>query len=480
MKKTGNVIYIVVCLLFCALPFIGMTFYKTDTTTENKTLASFPDWEKDGKWNAAYFDELSAYFKDHFAFRQELVSADAEIQSKVFQVSNVDTVMVGTEDWLYYTDTLDDYLGQNTMTNRQVFNTVNNIRLLQQYVEEQGAKFVLTVAPNKNSLYGENMPYYAKNRIRDTNNMDLLTPKFIKEEISYVDLFTAFEEQNEILYLKRDSHWNNKGAILAYDTILDQLMIEHETFENVEIIREKTEYGDLNKMLYPLTAKPEWNYYPQDAKQWFYVSKEEDVEAAWIETECEEGNGSLLMFRDSFGNTLLPLMAQQFGKAYFSKGTPYQIADYMEQYQPELVLVEKVERNIDEYMLEPPIMRGPAADISLDDVVENIKKDSVSVNIAECMENTDYMVISGEIDASLVDAKGRIYVGIWEEGDATLGMCYEAFTVTTENSDYGYKLYLPKEDLISFGIMTGDMVRVDILVRNDDTTKLIGTQTVTP
>lgn len=480
MKKTGNIIYIVVCLLFCALPLVGMTFYKTDTTTENKTLAAFPKWEKNGKWNSDYFDELSAYFNDHFAFRQELVSVDAEIQSKVFQVSNVDTVMVGTDGWLYYTDTLDDYLGQNIMSDRQVFNTVNNIRLLQQYVEEQGAKFVLTVAPNKNSLYRGNMPYYAQSKVSDTNNMDLLSPQLLQEEISYVDLFKVFEDYNETLYLKRDSHWNNKGAILAYDTLLDQLMIEHETFEDVKIIREKTEYGDLNKMLYPLTAKAEWNYYPQYTKEWSYVSEEENVEAAWIETECEEGTGSLLMFRDSFGNTLLPLMAQQFQKAYFSKGTPYQIADYMEQYQPELVIVEKVERNMDEYMLEPPIMRGPEIDILPDDAVENIKKNSVSVNIAECMEDTDYMVISGEIDASLVDRDGPIYVGVLEDGASASEVYYEAFTVTTETSDYGYRLYLPKEDMISLGIMTGDAVRIDIIVGNDDKIELVGQQTVTP
>ena len=70
MKKTGNVIYIVICLVICVLPFAGMTVYKTNTTTENKTLAAFPDWQKDGRWNRSYFDELSAYFEDHFAFRQ--------------------------------------------------------------------------------------------------------------------------------------------------------------------------------------------------------------------------------------------------------------------------------------------------------------------------------------------------------------------------------------------------------------------------
>ena len=57
---------------------------------------------------------------------------DALIQSRVFSVSNVDTVMKGTDGWLYYTDTLDDYLGTNLMNRRQVFNVANNLSLLQQ------------------------------------------------------------------------------------------------------------------------------------------------------------------------------------------------------------------------------------------------------------------------------------------------------------------------------------------------------------
>ena len=318
MKKAGNIIYIGICLIFCVLPFAGMTIYRTDTTTENKTLAAFPELKKEGSVNLEYFDELSMYFEDHFAFRQELVSADAVIQSKIFQVSNVDTVMAGTEGWLFYTDTLDDYLGQNTMTDRQIFNTVHNIALLQQYVIEKGADFLFAIAPNKNSLYEEHMPYYADYKVSSVRNIDMLKPKFAEAEISYVDLFEPFEKEEEILYLKRDSHWNNKGAVLAYDTILDSLMMEHETYETVKAVREKKEYGDLNKMLYPLTAKPEWNYYYQYDNQWSYVSDNKDVEAAWIETQCSKGKGSLLMFRDSFGNTLLPLMAAQFEKDCFS------------------------------------------------------------------------------------------------------------------------------------------------------------------
>lgn len=473
MRKTGNITYIAICLIFCVIPFAGMLFYRTDTTTENKTLAALPQPEKDGKLNVDFFDECSEYFEDHFAFRQEFVTADAEILSKVFGVSNVDTVMAGTDGWLYYTDTLDDYLGQNVMTKRQAFNTVHNLLLLQNFVTEQGADFVFTVAPNKNSLYGENMPYYAKYKAGDVKNIDLIVPGLYDMGVSYVDLFKGFKDSKEKLYLKRDSHWNNKGAVLVYDTILDYLEMEHETYDTVKAVREEREYGDLNKMMYPLSARPEWNYYYRYDNTWEYTSDENNVEAAWIKTYSPSGKGSLLMFRDSFGNTLLPLMAEHFGEASFSKGVPYHIAEYMKQCDPELVIAEKVERNLDEFMTMPPVMPGP--EVSLENVAASGKM-TASVEMKESMDDVNYWIFSGVVGDSGIDPDSLIYVQL-TAGDST--KVYEAFTTTTEESDYGYQLYLPKEELQAEGIAERDSVVVGIIAEKQDILQIIGTKEIT-
>lgn len=475
MKNTSNIIYIVICLLICILPFAGMTVYKTDKTTENKTLAEFPKWSKEDKFNTDYFDELSAYFEDHFAFRQELVSLDAEIQSKIFKVSNVDTVMIGTDGWLYYTDTLKDYLGTDTMNERQVFNTVHNLLLMQQYVIEHGADFVFTVAPNKNSLYGEHMPYYASNKASDVKNIELLKPRFSEMGILYADLFEAFEREEEILYLKRDSHWNNKGAVLAYNTIFDSLMAEHDTYETRKVTRKKTEYGDLNKMLYPLTAIPEWNYYYEDKEQWKYVSEEQNVEAAFIETQNQKGNGTLLMFRDSFGNTLLPLMAEQFNKAAFSKTAAYPIAEYMKAYNPNLVIVEKVERNLDEYMQSPPIMPGP--EVAMEYISEKNENHSASIEMNECTEDSSFWAFSGEIDKHIMTTDTKIYVRL---SNGTISKCYEAFTTKTDNSDYGYLLYQSKEELQTIGLINKEPITADIIIENDNCLQIVETKKIIP
>lgn len=251
MKKIGNRLFVAACLLLCLIPFAGMTIAPTHTTTENRRLVSFPEIKKEGKWNREWLGEAGAYFEDHFAFRPYFVTADSEIMGKVFGVSNMDTVIDGKNGWLYYAATRADYLGEDTLSERGAYNVLHNLSLLQRYVEGSGAKFLFTVAPNKNSLYGEYMPYYAGRKVSDRKNIELLEPGFEKEGVLYADLFAVFEDQTETLYLKRDSHWNQKGAVLAYNTMLDSLGREHDNYETVPSIRTKTEYGDLNRMLYP-------------------------------------------------------------------------------------------------------------------------------------------------------------------------------------------------------------------------------------
>ena len=60
-------------------------------------------------------------------------------------------------------------------------------------------------------------------------NIEKLEQEIQNMQIPYADLYEVFSEQREILYLKKDSHWNEKGAVLAYNTILDELEHEQET-----------------------------------------------------------------------------------------------------------------------------------------------------------------------------------------------------------------------------------------------------------
>ncbi|MCD7741712.1 MAG: hypothetical protein LUI06_05870 [Ruminococcus sp.] len=449
-RKILQIIYIAAFLIICLIPFAGMSLWSTQESTENKTLAAFPSLFVDGSLNLSYFDELSDYFEDHFAFRNELVDADAQIMSRVFNESNESTVIKGSEGWLYYSSTLDDYLGTNLMSERSLKNAAHNLAITSDYVEAQGSQLLVTVPPNKNSLYGENMPYYYSQIVSEQSNIDALSELLDVNEVSYLDLFSLFEQQSEVLYLKRDSHWNNKGALMAYNAIMDSLGYDHETYDTAIVERAETEIGDLNKMLYPVSSEPEWNYFYQYDTDYTYLTPTESVGDAWIITQNEAQEGTLLMYRDSFGNTLIPFLSNSFNTAYYSKGLPYMLGSHMSSYNPDAVVIECVERNISNFAIYPPILQSLEADIDVSSLSDAESSDT-TLDFSQSENDMRYYMISGVAEESLCDTDTVFYIELEYENEVRF---YEAFDKTTDDTDYGFVFYLEEQyadELISKG-----------------------------
>lgn len=90
--------------------------FKTDVSVEQRQVQIFPSIKTGGKLNVKFFDQLNDYFSDNFAFRQNLIEADAIIKKNVFRQSGNEKVIVGSKGYLFFSETLDDYLGQNTLS----------------------------------------------------------------------------------------------------------------------------------------------------------------------------------------------------------------------------------------------------------------------------------------------------------------------------------------------------------------------------
>lgn len=419
-------------MVLCLIPSVGMLFFPTTQTTENKAMAPAPKlMTEDGTVNRAFFQDFERYFNEHIALRNPLVSADAKIQTTLFQESNVSGVISGTDGWLYYSSTLDDYLGLNLMTERELYNLAHNFSVVQDYVEDRDMDFVLTIPPNKNTLYGENMPYYKASVVNTDHNAVLLSPYLFQLGVNYLDLFTMFESQDETLYLKRDSHWNNKGACMAYNGIMDALAIPYEDYSAAEPALVKNENGDLNKMLYSFYGPLEENYdyaLPQD---YVYANEVKSVEDGWIITENENQTGKLLMFRDSFGNTLIPFFSNAFGAAYYSKGEPNMLETYVELYDPDCVVIQKVERNIRDYLDNPPILTAPEAQLPLNFTIASTE---TTLQLEESRNAMNYYKLSGILDESRMETESQVLVCV-------NGTTYRAY----HTGDTGFCLYLKKE-----------------------------------
>ncbi len=438
--KRVKIIFISVFLLICLIPSLGLVVGGNEESSENRELAEFPSITTESGVNMSYLSELGDWFEDHFAFRNEMVTGYSLISGKVFGTSAKDSVIVGTDGWLYYTDSLSDYQGTDLMTDRQLFDAAHTLAMIQEYALENGVDFVFTIAPNKASLYGDNMPYYYSSFRSDENNLSRFMPWLEAEGVNYVDLYGIFEDREEVLYHARDSHWNNKGAALAAGELLDAFEIPHRDYENVSYTVRKDYSGDLDEMLYPSAVTLEDEIYFEPEPEFSYVEEVESNYDAKISTSSE-ADGSLVMYRDSFCNALLPFLAESFGEAYFSRGVPYQLASDLAGCNATALIIERAERFIPELAENPPVMAGLLVlDGSGDDLTYTDQISGLTLT-----EQGAYTKIAGILEEGSYRVDSRIYIRINDL------LTYEAFPVSIENNSEGFVLYVPTSVLYEEG-----------------------------
>lgn len=464
MQKRLAALFVALCLLLCAVPSVGMAFRPTTEPIGNERTTALPALKtQDGTLNLRFFPELGDWFEKHFAFRSELMTADAAIEAGVFSVSNVDSVIVGTDGWLYYASTLNDYLGRNQLTDAQIDGVFHNLGLIRDYAAENGADFLFTVAPNKNTLYPEHMPYYTRAAVSDVHNRDRLNAALAESDIAYVNLFDLFAEQNETLYLKQDSHWNNKGALLVYNEITAALGKAHPDYADVQATRKKDFEGDLAAMLYPASHAKEFNY--DYGAQAAYTTAAASVEEPFITTENPDAGGTLYMYRDSFGNSLLPFFASAYGRATFTKSFPMVLSNDLPAASADVFVMELVERNIDWLLKTPPVLSAPQRDLT----VPAQCGESTAVTAKICPYSSEYVEISGNLRYD--KQEGSICVALTGADGKTAA--YECYAALDADGNDGYLAYVP-----AAAYPAGTPLTVTVLSANGAACTVRGSQTV--
>lgn len=352
-KRFSSLLFVGAFLALCLLPTAGLLLWGASETVANEPPAAAPSFQKwDGSFNPDVLSDLADWLGQRFALRQEAITLWARLNAKVFRTSVTDSVLLGKNGWLYYEPTRADYTGSEPMTERELWCAARTLYLLQTYAEEQGADFLFAVAPNKNSLYAENMP--ALTRLDTPTNAERLSALLSEMGVQTADLFDAFNGQEEALYYPTDSHWNGRGAALAADAILSALGRESGYFAGD--FTAAAHRGDLYEMLYPAgkDTDPDYVY-----TGFSFTADKDDPNAMSINTQSAAGAGRLLCYRDSFGRNLYPYLAQSFAEAGFSRKNTY---DPTSLSAGDTMVVELVERNLRYLLQYDPVFPSPTAE----------------------------------------------------------------------------------------------------------------------
>ena len=441
MKKGFMIAFIAAILTACLLPIGANIFGYTAVNRENRPLAREPQIvDRDGL-NLEFTSDFDDYWQDHFGLREELVTAFHAATLALFNDTLNEKVVTGKDGFLFYSETLNDYTGLEAMSDADILRTANVIRQISEYAEANGAGFVFSVAPNKSTVYPEYMP----SRIKRTGFADNRTRLYAALSDAGVDTldFAALLTEHKgdgLLYYQQDTHWNQRGALIAYNAIMKLIMDGegYETYSSAVPHDETGYYGDLHNFVLPAEEStlpyPEYgiaaNYTPDEG-----AHMERDINFG---TRSEENaEKSLLLYRDSFGEALIPLLSTNLGRAVYSQEFPYNLE--LKEEGCGMIMIELVERNIPNLLTGAPLMQASE---------KQLPTDAASVSCtANAQKRSGCTQLYGSIAA--YPAAERIYIEVACADGAV--RIYEAFPVNDSGdadpaweSESGYLLTLPE------------------------------------
>lgn len=216
---------------------------------------------------------LDAFFTDNSPFRYQLTALNAELNYKLLGSIDSDQVLLGKEGWLYYktgpdgAGPLADYQGMLAYTPEQLAQYAAGAQELADRLAENGQQLVLNFTPNKDTIYPEYLPdcYPVLHEDKLTDQVAAYLREHTDVTVVYTPERLAAHKEGYPLYFKYDTHWNNIGALLALDPVLEQLGLEVPAFEEYRFYQDGGQQGDMANVsaLYNV-LEVEPNYQPED------------------------------------------------------------------------------------------------------------------------------------------------------------------------------------------------------------------------
>lgn len=358
---------IFVCLTWLPLAGLALGLDSSYLLNENRTLATKPVWTWDRASLAEFPRKYEAYFNDHFGFRKRLIRWLSIAKVTVLGTSSSPDVLIGKNGWLFYSGAgaLDYYRSTRLFKPDELEQWRQMFEGRREWLSRRGIRYLVVIAPNKETIYPEFVPG-SLNRVRRVSRQDQLLKELQAHSVvTTLDLRAPLlraKGQVQVYHLT-DTHWNMRGAFIAYQEIMNSLS---SWFPSLAA-RSRSDYsaaaypqeGDLAQMLglkdqvseevpalvprAPRLARPA----PAEARMPPGVPE-------WMKpfaTECDdEGLPRAVMFRDSFGTLLTPFLSEHFRRIVYAWKYPLD-RELIERERPDVVIHEIVERSL---MLDLP------------------------------------------------------------------------------------------------------------------------------
>jgi alginate O-acetyltransferase complex protein AlgJ len=367
MRSVHAILFVLVIALPLGANIVGLD--GGDPAAENRELAAFPRLEATWESIRGFGPAASAWFDDHFGFRSALVRWYGESRLYLMGVSPTATVLKGDDGWFFYGDdwSVQDFAKVEPMSPGALANWREAVVRARNWLETRGIPYVFTVAPDKHVIYAEDMPASIV-KVGDLSRTDQLFTTLQDLGLA-VDVRSSLldAKARERIYQKTDTHWNDRGALVAYQRIIGAVRARvprtppawaREDFDAQEVV---TRGMDLAGMMGLTRVLSETNLAlvprrPRRARVVEPVGAAPTAEEGRLVTEIDDASlPRAVIFRDSFVSRLVPFLSEHFSRAVYLWQNDFD-AQVVEQEHPDVVIQEIVGRHLYGFIPSPELV----------------------------------------------------------------------------------------------------------------------------
>ena len=316
--KIKNIVVTLV-FLFTIISLFLINIIKKDTDisiAERRKLATMPELTTKSLFDGTYFKKFDSYVTDQFikrdAFRK--IKIDIELSTK------------GEYNNLYM---YDDYIVEEIfpLNTNSINNLTNKINYIKKTYLNNNSNIYYTIIPDKNYFVNNGNLKLDYNKLQDMMKNNLTN-------LNYINIFDKLTLDN---YYKTDTHWKQEDLFNVANTIANQMnfFITNNNVINtvttfkgsyagrlsvtkdIDTIKTISNPSILNSSVYNYETKKYTQIYDYDKlksldKYDIYLSGASSI--IDIVNPISNSNKELIVFRDSYGSSLVPLLIDGYKK----------------------------------------------------------------------------------------------------------------------------------------------------------------------
>ena len=330
-------------------PFRGWTAIKTNTSQVSV----------EPRFSFAYLGDLANWLGDRVTLKDQAIRVDSKIDRAIFNESasagSVSPRVLEGEGGVAF---IADAFNESCNPHIQTDGLVRQMTSLSQVIVDSGREFRLIVSPDKSSILADYLPSnFDLKSCFETYNEDFWNQLPSSEISGFVDLHSELNAQRiarrEILYKKRDSHWDNAGGAMASKAVVNS--ISPGTWEDdlLKFSGLLSEGGDLDLLLGSpfIDSVPSYSLTRADVSQ---VSSEaidqsdhgRNLRVINTSTDSFLIPGRTLIFGDSFSEAAQPFFLSYFADVTLMRLDNFSLDKYVDLIkEADRVLFWSVERS---------------------------------------------------------------------------------------------------------------------------------------